>query len=175
MKKENDGRHNELIAEITSVLIIAIAFLLLTWLGWLKWNDPLTDFGAELYVPWQLHEGAVLYRDLASFKGPFSPYLNLLWFDLFGVSLRTLAWANLGILVLLTSGLTLLVRRCTDRLTATVAAVIFLVEHGLESIAGNNMNFVTPFVHELTHGITLSIFLLRDCRTSAWLHSPYSD
>ena len=35
------------------------------------------DFGRELYVPWQLNEGKALYRDIAYFHGPFSPYLNI--------------------------------------------------------------------------------------------------
>jgi hypothetical protein len=142
------------------VLLIIIVFLFLVRIEWMQWTDPVIDFGAEIYVPWQLHQGAVLYRDLASFKGPFSPYLNLLWFTFFGVSLRTLVIANLGILIACTTGLTLFVRRCTDRLTATVAAILFLAECGLGNLIGFNMNFVTPFVHELTHGLTLSIFLL---------------
>ncbi len=160
MSKPVFTKHKAMIADIASALSIGVVFMFLVWMGWLKWTDLQLDFGAELYVPWQIHEGAVLYRDLASFKGPFSPYLNALWFDLFGVSLHTLVWANLGILAMLTAGLTAFVRRCTDRITATIAAIVFLIEHGLPDIMGNNMNFVTPFVHELTHGIALSIFLL---------------
>ncbi len=159
MKKTPETATN-LQRDIGSVFLIAIVFVLLTWMGWMKWNDPIIDFGAEIYVPWQLHEGAVLYRDLASFKGPFSPYLNTLWFTLFGVSLRTLVFANLSILALCTGALTLFVRRLTDRLTATVTAIVFLTEFGLSNIVTSNFNFATPFVHELTHGITLCMLLL---------------
>lgn len=159
MKKQLTADTNRW-ADIGSSVLIAAVFVGLVCLEWMRWTDPITDFGAELYVPWQLHEGAVLYRDLASFKGPFSPSLNLLWFTLFGVSLRTLVWANLGILALVTAAITLFLRRCTDRLSATMGAILFVTECGLAKTTAYNMNFVTPFVHELTHGFTLSIFLL---------------
>src|SRR5439155_1755159 len=63
-----------------------------------RWADPLVDFGRELYVPWQLVRGRVLYADVAYLNGPLSPYLNALWFRLFGISMRTLVLCNAGIL-----------------------------------------------------------------------------
>jgi len=30
---------------------MGIAFILLSWLSWRKWPDPLIDFGQQLYVP----------------------------------------------------------------------------------------------------------------------------
>ena len=46
--------------------IIAVALpLMLAW-SWEKWPDPLIDFGRELYAPWQLAAGRVLYRDVAA-------------------------------------------------------------------------------------------------------------
>ncbi len=35
-------------------------FAFLTAWSWRKWADPLTDFGRELYQPWQLLEGRLL-------------------------------------------------------------------------------------------------------------------
>ena len=78
-----------------AVLGAAVAML---WLSWAKWPDPLIDFGRELYVPWMLAGGKVLYRDLLYFRGPLSPYLNALWFVLFGTGLHTLVWMNLVLL-----------------------------------------------------------------------------
>jgi hypothetical protein len=45
-----------------------------------------------------LSAGKTLYTDVAYFKGPLSPYLNALWFRLFGVSVTTLIVCNLAIL-----------------------------------------------------------------------------
>jgi hypothetical protein len=82
----------------------------LLWWSWRQWPDPLVDFGRELYLPWQINAGQVLYRDLASLFGPLSPYVNALWFRLFGPSLMTLAWGNLVIFSATVAGIYHLVR-----------------------------------------------------------------
>ena len=44
--------------------VVAAALGMLFW-SWGTWPHPYVDFGRELYVPWRLSEGEVLYRDLA--------------------------------------------------------------------------------------------------------------
>ena len=80
-------------------LLIGSIFLALLHLTWKTWADPVVDFGRELYVPWQITEGRVLYRDLAYHSGPLSPHVNALWFSLAGVSLDSLVRLNLAILL----------------------------------------------------------------------------
>jgi hypothetical protein len=46
------------------------------------------DFGAQLYVPWRLAEGDVLYRDIHQHLGPLSSYLNALLFAVFSAATR---------------------------------------------------------------------------------------
>ena len=53
--------------------VLGIAFVLLSVWSWQKWRHPLVDFGRELYTPWQLAQGKVLYRDIEAIFGPFSP------------------------------------------------------------------------------------------------------
>lgn len=79
------------------LLIFATGALMAYW-TWGAWPDVVIDFGRELYVAWRLTEGDVLYRDLAYFNGPLSPYINMIWFRLFGVGLRTLVLCNLFLL-----------------------------------------------------------------------------
>src|SRR5258705_4715045 len=139
----------------------AIAFALLLFWSWRKWPDPLVDFGRELYVPWQIGRGRVLYRDIASLFGPLSPYLNALWFRLFGPSLMTLAICNLAIFSAMLAGLYHLLRASTDRVTATAAGLTTLLLFGFSQyVETGNYNFVTPYSHEATHGMALSVALL---------------
>ena len=70
-----------------SLLLMAILSIYMVGISWNKWPDLLVDFGRELYLPWQISEGAVLYRDLSYFNGPFSPYLNSIIFHFFGSNL----------------------------------------------------------------------------------------
>jgi hypothetical protein len=130
---------------------------LLIW-SWRKWPDPLVDFGRELYVPWQLDNGRMLYRDIASLFGPLSPYINLLWFRLFGVSLLTLALVNTALLAALTAGIYDVIRAATDRVTATAATLTAVLLFGFSQYLDvGNYNYITPYSHEATHGMVLSV------------------
>ncbi len=144
-----------------TVAIVALHAILagvLLWWSWRKWPDPLVDFGRELYVPWQITRGKMLYRDLASLFGPLSPYLNALWFSLFGVSLTTLVVCNVAILMAMTAGIHRLLAVSTDRIAASVATTtILLVCAFSQYIDVGNYNFITPYAHEATHGVALSV------------------
>jgi hypothetical protein len=149
------------------VLLHAAAIVLLTWWSWQKWPDPLVDFGRELYLPWQITEGKVLYRDMLSLFGPFSPYVNALWMRVFGVSLATVVAANLVILIATVFGVHRLVRFGTDPVTATVASLSTLVLFGFSQyVPTGNYNFITPYAHETTHGLALSVATLLAVRSN---------
>src|SRR5438874_1256178 len=129
----------------TDFLVMAAAFALLTAVTWRKWPDPVIDFGRELYIPWQLTTGKVLYRDIAALFGPFSQYVNAFWFVLFGISLRTLVLCNLAIFAALAFGIWRLLLACCDRFTATASTLVTLCVFGFSQyeIVGN-YNFVCP-------------------------------
>jgi hypothetical protein len=128
------------------------------WWSWRKWPDPLVDFGRELYVPWQITRGKVLSRDIASLFGPLSPYVNALWFRLFGVSLITLAAANLAVLCLAVAGIYHLLRVSTNRVTAAAAGLTTLLLFGFSQYGDiGNYNFISPYSHEATHGFALAV------------------
>lgn len=126
--------------------------------GWGRWNDVLVDFGRELYVPWRLVEGDVLYRDVAYFNGPLSPYVNALWFELGGTGLTTLLVANAVITALFGTLLYLVLRRVGGALGAGFALLSFLPVFACGQFAGiGNYNFLSPYSHELTHGLLLGL------------------
>lgn len=136
------------------ILGVGVAMLASSW-G--TWPDVLIDFGRELYVPWQLSEGKLLYHDIAYLNGPLSPYLNALWFRLFGVGLSTLIVANLITLALAVVVVYRLLVQVSTRLAATVACATFLAVFAFgQLIWVGNYNFVCPYSHELTHGLLVT-------------------
>ncbi len=141
--------------------LIVSVFLALTAWTWRKWPDLLIDFGRELYIPWQLLQGKVLYRDLAYLNGPLSPYLNGLWFKIFGVSLTTIIFCNLAILGFITGIIYLLIKKACNNFTATFCSIVFLCTFGFGhlDIVGN-YNYICPYSHEMTHGILLAFLLI---------------
>ena len=143
---------------LAPALITLAGGLMLAW-TWGTWPDPLTDAGRELYVPWRLALGERLYADIAYFNGPLSPYLNTLWFKLFGVGSRTLIVANIAIAALLLWLLFRLVREIADDVAAFVAGLVFVLvfAFGQYSSDIDNYNYVLPYSHEATHGLLLAV------------------
>ncbi len=140
---------------------VVATFVGLLVLSWRRWCDVVVDFGRELYVPWQLCSGKVLYRDIAHLSGPLSQYVNAAAFRVFGVSLATLVALNLAFLVALTAAIYWTMRKIHGgELTPALACVAFLVLSGYShSIGFGNYNFVCPYAHELTHGTALVVAL----------------
>ena len=140
--------------------ILVVVFLVLAAWSWRRWPDVLVDYGRELYVAWRLAEGDVLYRDVASFYGPLSPYVDAAWFRLFGTGLLTLAVLDLAIAAGVTAGLYVLLRRAADGSTwsALVGSIVFLAVFAFGHLVANGgFNFVTPYAHEATHGFALAL------------------
>jgi hypothetical protein len=128
---------------------------------WKRWADVVSDTGRELYQAWRLSAGDVLYRDVAHFNGPLSPYLDALWFRLVGVGFTQQVLADL----LVTVGITALVvrggRALTDRFTATAAGFVFLCVFAFGPLTpGGSFGYLAPYSHEMTHGALLLLLLL---------------
>src|ERR1700761_922101 len=101
-----DGSAPQKFPPAWALAIIGAFFALAAALTWRRWPDPLIDFGMQLYLPWKISTGSVLYHDVHYLTGgPLSQYYHALLFKLFGVSLRTLIFSNLlilgGLLVLM--------------------------------------------------------------------------
>ena len=140
------------------ILLGVTAFFLVT--SWRRWNHPLIDFGRELYIPWRLSEGAVLYRDVDDVYGPLSQYFNAAIFKLFGPGLMVLVTANL---VVVTAILTLgyaLFRQAWGMVGAFAAGLVFVSIFAFSQfLAVSNFNYVTPYAHEATHGVLVTLAL----------------
>jgi hypothetical protein len=153
-------------------VVVGVLFVLLAAVTWRKWPDCFVDFGVQLYIPWRINEGAVLYRDLFYMSGgPFSQYFNALLFKIFGVSFSTLIWANLAMAAALVAIIYRRFLAVSDALTATticVGLVTVFIFANYSSIG--NYNYIAPYTHDAVHGLFLSILvvgLLAD-----WLVQP---
>ena len=144
-------------AALGPALLGAIGLVMAAW-TWLSWPDALVDYGREVYLAWRLAQGEVLYRDLAHFGGPLSPALNAASFRLFGPGIATLSAVNGAWIALLTLLFYRLLREVADRFAATVGCAVFLVLFAFpQLLVTPNYNFVSPYSHELTHGVLLGV------------------
>lgn len=141
--------------------LLAATFTTMAAISWYRWPEVLIDYGRELYVPWRISAGEMLYKDIPHLYGPLAHYFNALLFAVFGTSLRTLVSFNLLLIAALTLGIYTIFRRACDRLTGTLCGLVFLGVFAFSRISGQgNWNFVCPYSHEVTYGISLSFLLI---------------
>jgi hypothetical protein len=140
-------------------LLIAAIFLGAALFTWRMWPDPLVDFGNQLYLPWRISLGDSLYKDVMYLTGgPLSQYYHGLLFKIFGPSLSVLIFSNLAMLA---GVLLVLYRRfaaSSSPATATMICAGILLVFAFNQYSNiGNYNFVTPYCHEVWHGLVLSI------------------
>jgi hypothetical protein len=153
--------------------LVAIAGLTIFFLAtsWRKWPDPLIDFGRELYVPWRLAQGAVLYRDVEDIFGPLSQYFNAGLFALFGPGLMVLVAANLAVFAAILTSLYFLFRRAWGPVAALASSSIFVSIFAFGQYVGvGNYNYATPYSHEATHGVLVCLLLV--LVLARWVEAP---
>ena len=127
-------------------------------LSWQRWPDIFIDFGRELYVAWQIKNGSFLYKDIYYLKGSISPYINGLLFRIFGTSILTIATFNIILIAFLTYFIYRIFLETTDKIVATATSTTFLGIFAFSQYVGiGNYNYVTPYSHEWTHGIFISL------------------
>lgn len=130
-------------------------------LSWFKWPDLLIDYGRELYVPWQITQGKVLYADINHLYGPLAHYFNAFLFQIFGTGLSTLAYFNIFLIILLSLIIYSLFKSAFGDIIATAVGICFLVLFAFSQYVGiSNYNFVCPYSHEITYGIFLFFLAL---------------
>jgi len=136
-------------------------FVFFLAISWRKWPDPLIDFGRELYLPWRLSQGAVLYRDVDDMYGPLSQYFNSALFTCFGPGLMILAMANILIFIGILTITYFLCRRAWGAGAALAATAVFIVVFGFSELGDlGNFNYATPYSHETTHGLLVCLVLV---------------
>jgi hypothetical protein len=146
------------LAEWLLYALLAAAALRFTWLAW---TDLFVDFGHELYTAWMLSEGKTLYLDVARYFGPLSSHVNALWFRLVGPSIHHLYALNFLVWLAVLAALRHILSRIASPLARVVGLSCFILFFSFVSYSATpNDNYLSPYVHEITHGFLLSLLAL---------------
>jgi hypothetical protein len=160
---------------LLSMVAVSSVLIAMLWISWQKWGDTIIDTGRELYIPWQLSEGKVLYRDVyVNQYGPLSSYINAALFALFGVRFMTLSSFN----ILMTIGIAAYIYRmffkASGIIAATVSIIVFFSLFAFSDLTSMGIfNFVSPYAYAVTYSLALGMlvhyFLVRYGRSrSIW-------
>lgn len=160
LSSEQQAKTEKLASVFTAFLILGVLFIWHYYLTryWGHWGSVNVDFGRELYIPWQITQGKLLYKDIAHINGPLSQYINALIFFVFGASIDTLEIANLTIAVFVSIAIWKIVSTLTNNSVALLSVIVF----SLLSVFSHDyrvgiFSFIAPYSHEITHGILIGL------------------
>jgi hypothetical protein len=162
-----DNRHIPGVIRMVLAAVPVLVIAILLGVGWRKWPDILVDFGREVYIPWQISTGKVLYRDIEYFFGPLSVSVNSLLFRLFGPSLAVLFSANILFYCAFMAFLYRFLARITSTCAASIACSVLAVFTMSQFTLAGNYNFIAPYSHESIHGVMLFLVALDQLRRFA--------
>ena len=141
-----------------NALLLTFTGALMLWFSWGKWMDTWIDFGDDLFIQWKIVNGAVLYRDIAYFRGPFPLYFNAALFKLFGTGILTLVVAQVLMIALVTVLTYRFFQEISGTITAFVTSFVFLTMFTFSQyIWMGNFNFVCPYTYAIVDGYVLSM------------------
>ena len=141
------------------------------YVSWRKWPTPLIDFGRELYLPWRIAHGALLYRNVDDNYGPLSQYFNAGMFSIFGPGMMVLVAANIAIFAAIVVLVYYLFRRAWGAGAAFASAAVFIAVFGFSQyVTVADYNYAAPYAHEATHGIFVCLLLV--LMLSLWVERP---
>lgn len=147
---------NERAADWRARIFIFAIFIGLTFYTWERWGDLSVDTGREMYVPSMLAQGKMLYRDLWYPYGPLAPYLQALFFHIFGVHLVVLYVSGLAITLCFALVLYGLSRRFMPPAGAALVPLGFLMQAFLPSL----FNYVLPYAYASAYGSLFGVVCL---------------
>ncbi len=126
--------------------------------AWAFGPDLQVDFGRELYLPWRVAQGDRLYVDVAHWSGPLSVAWHALLFTIFGESLAIVKASNVAVCAAISFFVYALAARFAGGIAATVTTSFFVGALAFAQLLPlANYDYLTPYAHELTHGLALSL------------------
>jgi hypothetical protein len=146
---------------VARTTIIAVACTLF-WLTWAHWGDVQVDCGREVYIPYQILRGKLLYRDLWYSYGPLAPYASALLLKLFGQHLSVLYFFGLTLTICCALILYELGSMLSGRAVGLTAALPFLFQgfepptQRLRDVA-SQFNYVFPYAYAAMIGLLLAL------------------
>jgi hypothetical protein len=126
--------------------IIGACFLFLVGVTWLKWGELVTDTSRELFTPYQLLTGRVIYKDIFYPYGFLPPYIIAFLYAAFGVHINTAVSCGLAVTVIMSVLLYRISRFFMDEIFSGLTVITFLFVFAFGFYVGNGIfNYILPY------------------------------
>ena len=131
---------------------ILIIFAFILFYG--RFGDIFVDSFREAYIPVQILNGELLYRNIFTIYAPFSYLFNALLFFIFGINLKVLYFASL-IASLGICNLAFFISNRFINKNYSLAVVLFIIGGGV--LSPNVFNFIFPYSYGVLYGLLFTL------------------
>lgn len=145
-------------SDLIAIGVICAVILLFFGVSYLKWLHPIEDCGREFYVPLQILEGRILYKDIYSFYGPFAPYVLALLFKIFGATLTTGYYIGFFINFLLCGVVYYLSRLLLSAYKSCLVTLSFVIVVVFIPSLGGYQGTIVPYSYNALFGMFFILF-----------------
>jgi len=159
------GKEHTRLGDRPVLIALALCFAAITALTWRKWGVPEIDAGAELTTADLIKHGAIAYKDVRYYYGPFGLYSLALAFDLLGTSFTVAFAFGLAQTAAILAVFYVLARHWLAPLVAGLATAVLMAI----GFSGTAFNFILPHTNSATFGLLgLLAMLLALTRDRMW-------
>lgn len=137
--------------------LILLALAIFVALTWAQWPLLTADAARELYVPFQIKHGALIYRDFYYLYGPVAPYAWATLLHLFGEHLQVLYVASALHLATIVA-LLYAVSRQVLKPRASAAVVVLFLSHF--ALGRDLQGYMWPYAFAATFAVAWGLLLL---------------
>lgn len=138
-----------------------------------RFGDINVDCFREAYIPTQIINGGVLYKNIFTIYAPFSYLFNALIFLIFGISLNVLYFAGFLTTAAITNLFFLISKNFIEKNYA-LGIILFFIASAV--LSNNVFNFIFPYSYGIIYGILfilLSIYFALK-KNFFWAYFMYS-
>ena len=144
------------------VLGFNIILLLIFILGYGRFGNVIVDSFREAYIPAQMLQGQVLYKNIFNIYAPLSYIINAVLFSIFGTKLWVLYAAGLAATIGIVNLTFKIAEKFLDK-SISLSIVLFLISASV--LSPNVFNFIFPYSYGMLYGllfILASIYFVLD-------------
>ncbi len=132
------------------ILLFNILILLVFIVFYGRFGDVIVDSFREAYIPQQMLEGQVLYKNIFNIYAPLSYIINACLFSIFGAKLGVLYFAGFCA-VLGIANMTFKISEIFTDKNTSLCVVLFLIAGSI--LSPNVFNFIFPYSYGMLYGL----------------------
>ena len=156
------------------ILCLTIFFFALLPFFYLKQGLLLIDTGREFYLPQQMLNGNVLYKDLYNMYGALSYQFNAILMAIFGQKITTLYWAGIinSLIIVITTYL--LSRKFLDKILSSLISIFIIFTLVYNTFLYNsNITYSSAIIYALSSFLISVLFLVKYLKEENKTHFSY--